>query len=575
MEFEIGVFTKHTNASAKSLYDWEKTIIAFSRQKNLNEYSGLLEFIVLQMISVCPANAYELYLYDPKAGNSYPFLKNLLATTSNEIGEQIFSERDAIKKIEEINKVVLQRYSLLAAAGAKSIYELNRNSKKPQALIFFMLAGLEDVLFGDSGSFGYIKNIIEQGSKVGVFIILDVHEDGIENVKYSDQQKERFYDYMSEFKDKFYGFSSGLKHVHFGGDSRYLKILEDFGYLPIVSDAVKNRFFSAIVAKRSSAIENNIDKNVIEVKIGESQTKPIFFSIGNLSNCFYALVSGGARSGKSFFLMGLVLQICEKYNPKDVELILIDYQEVTFLPFRNKFKHINCVFTEQGVPSDFLSPRKIISYVVKEMERRVSLFSDATQKYHKIITKIDDYNSISLHKLPSIIILIDELQAITLAKDRSFINEFWAFLNNIASKGAKAGIYIVLATQSFSTIHSEIDGYYSNSRLRIGLRPNKDRDFYAIMGQHNDGYRDIKKREAIFNSDSGDPASNILVELNETPVDQIQERIDLLAKKYPKNQPSELEKILMLNDENLVGLSKSSEISSIENQGNNSAPSWF
>lgn len=541
-EVVIGEYPALKNQVAMGLYDFDRSIIAITDAPHLTQAAMVLEAVLLQIINAIPVHGSQVFFYEYTANNLFNELKHLFAATNQQLGSQIFNIRAAGQKLSELNELVLRRYSLLAAAQLNSIFEYNQKQRRAEPVIFFVVSGISALLQSDTALMQDFRHVAEKGAKVGIFLMILHDIDATKLLGMQDQQEKLLYSTLTAIAPQMLGFNFFASVIPYGMDERYLKFIVDFGFSPAFKiDFLKNEV-KKILNSRTVSTNQNSDKDFLSVKVGESQTKDIYFSLGPASDCYFSMISGGAGSGKSTFLYEVLLSICESQEPADVQIILVDFLEVTFKPFSQVLEHIPYVYTDISDEDSLLN---LFNYIEAESNRRQKIFSDFQMKSGGIVNRIDHYRKRSGEKLPLILLVIDELQNVFLSKNYSLKNAASRFLNLVANQARKFGIYIILSTQSFAGIKHEIEDFFTNSRLRIGLRPNKEQDFHAVMGQYNEGYKKISKRQAILNMDSGLPDANILVDLNDLQESLVEDRLRSLKAKWPKKGTSDIECYIM------------------------------
>lgn len=158
----------------------------------------------------------------------------------------------------------------------------------------------------------------------------------------------------------------------------------------------------------------------------------------NISSMPHLLVAGTTGSGKSVCLNVLLISLLYKCSPEDLRLILVDPKRVEFSLFNN--------LPHMLIPEVIYNSEKTINalnYLIKEMERRYSLFGELYVK------KIDEYNetedvcSGKREKLPYIVMIIDEVNDLMSSNKK----EIEDGVVRISQKARAAGIHLILATQ--------------------------------------------------------------------------------------------------------------------------------
>lgn len=195
-------------------------------------------------------------------------------------------------------------------------------------------------------------------------------------------------------------------------------------------------------------------KEIIESRAFVSSNTPLKMALGkeidgepfvsSLARMPHLLIAGATGTGKSVGLNCLICSWLMSCSPDDVKFLMVDPKKLELSYYQDIPHLIHPVVTEaEKVP-------KVLSWAIREMERRYDLLSQAGAKNiegynHKI--KAETINaepdSESPSKLPYIIIIIDELAELMMvaAKDIEIS------IARLAQMARAAGIHLILATQ--------------------------------------------------------------------------------------------------------------------------------
>jgi len=196
-----------------------------------------------------------------------------------------------------------------------------------------------------------------------------------------------------------------------------------------------------------------------EVRLGSLLSSPEFLSLppmgfplgrdvrgkpcfSDLSSMPHLLVAGATGSGKTVFLNSLILSLLWRNNPQNLRFILIDPKRVEFT-FYSHLPHLLCppvVECKKVIP--------ILKWLVEEMERRFDILHQAKKRdilsYNRFIDQVKKRGEkTEFEKLPYIVLIIDELADIMLAKGK----DFESLIVRLAQMSRAVGIHLVLATQ--------------------------------------------------------------------------------------------------------------------------------
>lgn len=178
--------------------------------------------------------------------------------------------------------------------------------------------------------------------------------------------------------------------------------------------------------------------------------EPVFL---NLTDMPHLLIAGATGKGKSVFLNAMLVSLMYTYSPEDLRIVIVDPKQLEFVSFEG-IPHLlfNKIITKAEEAA------ALLSYLVKEMEDRYTLFAKAKVK------KIAHYNAAidrrTTKKLPYIIVLIDEF-ADLMMQNLAAKKDMDQSITRLAQLARAAGISLVFATQRPTT--DVIDGTIKNN----------------------------------------------------------------------------------------------------------------
>ena len=161
--------------------------------------------------------------------------------------------------------------------------------------------------------------------------------------------------------------------------------------------------------------------------------EPIFIDIAKMP---HLLIAGTTGSGKSVCINSLLISLLYHAKPDEVKLILIDPKKVELSVYGNLPHLLIPVVT---------NPKKAagsLTWAVTEMDRRYDLFEDNGVRDVTGYNKLADSKG-DMEKLPSIVIIIDELADLMLTAPDTVEES----INRIAAKARAAGMHLIVGTQ--------------------------------------------------------------------------------------------------------------------------------
>lgn len=273
-----------------------------------------------------------------------------------------------------------------------------------------------------------------------------------------------------------------------------------FAHLPVKSDGLPPRELMDLI---SSLIQDELKKNTETIELleflssvgnwwtGSSQTglsvplglsekgKSFQIDIGPQTDSFHVLVGGRIHSGKTNFLHALILSLCTKYSPEEVELYLVDFKEgVEFQDYALfQLPHARAVVIEAEREFGL----SILEHLHKQMSDRSELFK--TSGVNDV--KLETYRQSTGMKTPRIVAIFDEFVRLFEDDDR-LADRAYKIMLEIAQRGRAFGIHLILASQRPTISYHNFNAIKSQVSLRVAFKCNDQDDSTLILGERND-----------------------------------------------------------------------------------------
>ncbi len=158
--------------------------------------------------------------------------------------------------------------------------------------------------------------------------------------------------------------------------------------------------------------------------------------VGDISRLPHVLIAGTTGSGKSVCTNSLIVSLLYKATPEEVRFIMVDPKMVELAPY-NGIPHLLI-----PVVTDPKKAAGALQWAVFEMMKRYKTFSENGVK------DLAGFNALAannpdLKKLPTVVVVIDELADLMLAAAK----EVEESICRVAQMGRAAGMHLVIATQ--------------------------------------------------------------------------------------------------------------------------------
>jgi len=214
----------------------------------------------------------------------------------------------------------------------------------------------------------------------------------------------------------------------------------------------------------------------------------------DLSNPLNAhlLVAGTTGSGKTEWLRTAIHGSIYSNTPETLRLVLIDPKRTAF----NEFKDSSFLLDPGSLVFHDMQPvPEILKSLVREMDRRYSLFQQAT------VDDLREYVRSKEQALPRILCVCDEYYAL-ITGDPKRRKEIEFQISLLGAKARAAGIHLILATQqpSREVIKGVLD---SNIPARVALMMVKWEESKMLLGQT--GAENLLGKGDLLFRDVGEP----------------------------------------------------------------------
>ena len=371
-----------------------------------------------------------------------------------------------------------------------------------------------------------ISEIINEGAKCGIQIIMNLDRSHYPEINsYNRKQYDRLYKLLNEIT--------------------YINCTKQYAEIRNFNISIINKWFTKYqfyfdtystkeiqefvkTLKKTHTTPNNQVDNFLSVPIGQYGRDRIYFEMGQKAGVYHGLIAGQSGSGKSTLLNNIITTIAEKYSPDEFRLYLLDYKLGVEFKIYKDHPNVEFLLLDNNRLSAAIDALKMLE---NEMQKREILFEEDLT-----IQDIEVYNKKAKHKLPRILIIIDEVQQ--LFKDFATQRQINPLIKHIAKQGRAFGIHMLFSSQSYDgcNINSDILAQMS---LRIAYTLASGHECRAILGGDNDIPKALPHYTAVYNTKNGNKDNNIIVKMDYFDRDKILPILKTAAKRYSNCKPFE------------------------------------
>lgn len=451
-----------------------------------NSRNGMIGFshhVTWDFLSYVPATKAELCVFDnEQRGNSIiPFL-DLKKNVPETFGDGICTGQDnMLIKLRELNSHIDNMIQDKLSNRYSNVLEYNAASpNRAERLILLVIYDFPSGM--DSRSLGYLNNIIRNGGKCGVSVVICNNND-IAISKYDDTEA-KIADILKlctvvscrDGKLKLEPFGLNVAIPDLPTTSAVNRFAQRYAS---VCEEIKKRGLSFKDILATELFSGNSAAGLdIPIGIGDGDSI-VSLSVGKGSS-HHGLIVGATGSGKSTLMHTLIMSAMLKYAPNQLQLYLMDFKGGTEFKIYETAKLPHIQLLALDAMQEF--GESILEKLVSEMERRSKLFKEAGQ------SNLKDFVKETGGELPRILVLMDEFQILfNDATNRKVANNCAELTKRIVTEGRSFGIHLLMATQSTKVIGDLTlsRGTLEQMRIRIGMKCGED-DARYLFSDRND-----------------------------------------------------------------------------------------
>jgi hypothetical protein len=503
----------------------------FMNSKYKSRIIDILELSAIKVLNSLPDGLARVSLIDKTgAGQNFPYLSRLHEKFIN--GKVLTEESEIELELENLKNSMATISQSISANGFTSIEEYNKNTDEIAQPYSIVLVSNFPTGFNKRSSENLLS-LVESGPSAGIFVIMSISLDptfgnnqNIHGLTLGDFLKhtptfeitDRIHDYVNK------GYVSDNVELYsfpFVEEKEFKKFVNNVYAIDL--EKTNPDYMQQSIEELNANIEKIELRPIIDitkmfpekfwtkdaglgvsVPFGKRGIESIYFSLGinqygEDESTHHCLIGGSTGSGKTVFIHDLILQMTMNYSPSELMLYLLDYKEGTEFAVYKDYPAVKILSMESEVEFG----QEVLEQAIKLMEERGTLFKEVG------VSRLADYNNKVSEdkKLPRIIIIIDEFQAL-LPANQKVANKTNTLLDRILRLGRSFGINLIFSTQTLKGIDLD-PAILSNIPLRIGLKMD-EKDAAKLFAEGNHAPKFLKyPGEGIYNKSYGTSIYNV------------------------------------------------------------------
>lgn len=213
--------------------------------------------------------------------------------------------------------------------------------------------------------------------------------------------------------------------------------------------------------------EKHYTNPVPEAPVGKfDEKKKFLLNITRSGIGPHGVIGGTTGSGKSEFLLSVILGMAISCHPHRLSMVILDYKGGSTAEACKDLPHVRGIVTDldKGVMT-----KRAIAAIKYEIEYRENIFRDFSNKTGLRIEDLESYNKTITDGpiIPYQMVIVDELAELKIREPAAM-----EILEDIARRGRSTGIYLLLTTQNpQGVINAQIA---ANVNYKICFRISKD-----------------------------------------------------------------------------------------------------
>lgn len=247
-----------------------------------------------------------------------------------------------------------------------------------------------------------------------------------------------------------------------------------YGVYATVDSTVGKLIINIFTGESAMVSLNDIYSNVSDWVKDPKITMPFVWGISEMGKPYYCdlldsesiIITGEARSGKSWKGQSIVAQLCMFNSPKDIEFYIFDHKNTA-----SDYRYLSTVLPHVKY---FCGDATKINEGINRVVEQVKSYVESQLKQAGVLN-IKDYNRLNPEdKIPFRYVIIDELQSLMDSYDKDEAAEFRKLMSTIVSKLPYLGLRLIMFPHRIVDRIISKDTYSLISNRAVVRQLNKD-----------------------------------------------------------------------------------------------------
>jgi len=341
----VSVGTLNINKPALITYDHSQPLVFLHNASRHQQASELCEGAALQLLKQHICGQARLSIYEAVPSRLFSQVKRLYAKTDKTWGQAFHNVKEFGQHLSDLHTQAHHRYSLLTATDCPDIYHYNATARQPETIIYLLITSLRP-LAGEARYISLLSDLCKQGPAVGIVpLLLRPIEEEQDTGQHDAPTKA-----LRHFWDNHYHGTTGLE---MGNDitlhrqsPELSRLFKKFGVSYGIAQEQCRNWCDELIEATWEAASTETHQDFLSVPIGHCGATQAFFSMGDRSHAYHALIGGATGTGKTTLLNSIIINACEVFTPDQLRLWLFDFKEGISFSAYEDLPHCDLLLTD-------------------------------------------------------------------------------------------------------------------------------------------------------------------------------------------------------------------------------------